>query len=72
MDMLSVLPAELVRCIHIDGLLDRSDLPTGISGIKLIEPVSDSSEIIVDAVWSIGIISFSFPLKIKEENPYAL
>ena len=29
------------------GLIDRTDLPAGISGIEFIEPVSDSCEVIV-------------------------
>ena len=38
------------------GLVDRADLPAGITGIELVEPVSDSGEVIVDAVRINGVI----------------
>ena len=38
------------------GFVDGTDLPTGIPGIELIEPVLDSGEVIVDTGGICGII----------------
>lgn len=32
------------------GLVDRSNLPAGVAGVELVEPVADSGKVIVDTV----------------------